>query len=86
MDTKENDLPKREDDLPKSIVVILVVLAVVISVLSTFTILSEVNRLNLAPVQKGSPSQTGKIQLQVLNPNEGLKATGKVTFTVLKGE
>jgi hypothetical protein len=36
-------------DLPKSIVVVLVILAVAISVLGTVTVLNELNSLNAAP-------------------------------------
>lgn len=77
-----------KEDLPKSIVVILVVLAVVISILGTFTVLTEINRLNNAPVQQGTSSQNAKISLQVIDPNapSGIKTTGKIIFQVLKEE
>ena len=84
----ENIVSKPSDDLPKSIIVILVVLAVAISVLGTFTVLSEMNRLNSAPVYKGTPVQTAKVTLTVIDPNSNAdnavsKATGRVTLTVI---
>ncbi len=76
---------KKEEDLPKSIIVILVVLAVAISILGTFTVLNEINRLNAAPVYEGNQVQSGKISLTVIDPKEGLAtATGKVTFEIKK--
>ena len=76
---------KKEEDLPKSIVVILVVLAVAISILGTFTVLNEINRLNAAPVYEGNQMQAGQVSLTVINPNAGLAtATGKVAFEVVK--
>ncbi len=60
---------EKEDDLPKSIVVILVVLAVAISVLGTFTVLTEMNRLNTAAEYRGQPVQSGEIRLRVEDPN-----------------
>lgn len=72
-----------ENDLPKSIVVILVVLAVVISVLSSFTIMSEINRLNNAPLQQSS-TQNAKISLQVVDQNNGFSTTGKVVLNIIK--
>ena len=74
---------ENNEDLPKSIVVVLVILAVAISVLGTATVLNELNSLNAAPVQKGTPTQSAKIQLVVAEPVVGqATATGKVTFTV----
>jgi uncharacterized membrane protein len=74
----------KEDDLPKSIVVILVVLAVAISILGTFTVLNEMNRINSAPVQQGTPTQSAKVQFQVSGPAVGQSAPaiGKVIFRV----
>ncbi|MFH2020468.1 MAG: hypothetical protein ABIJ34_03580 [archaeon] len=74
----------KEDDLPKSIIVILVVLAVAISILGTFTVVSEVNKLNSAPVYRGSNSQTAKVSLEVVNPNDTDQVTGKIVLSVLK--
>ncbi len=74
---------ENNEDLPKSIVVVLVILAVAISVLGTATVLNELNSLNAAPVWRGTPSQSAKIQLVVAEPVVGQPlATGKVTFTV----
>ncbi|MEM2139230.1 MAG: hypothetical protein QXM96_03695 [Candidatus Woesearchaeota archaeon] len=76
---------KNEDDLPKSIVLILVILAVLISVLGTFTVLTEINKLNNAQTQNSNNYQNAKITLKVVNPNEKqIGVTGKVTLTVLE--
>ena len=76
METKENDLPK-------SIVVILVVLAVAISLLGTFTVLNEMNSVYSAPtfVRQPEPTQAGEIKLTIEDPNAGIaKATGEIVF------
>jgi len=72
-----------EDDLPKSIVVILVILAVAISVLGTFTMVHEIKSLNTAPAHESSNKGNAKVSLTVENPEAYMpKATGKVIFTV----
>ena len=60
---------EQKDDLPKSVIVILVVLAVAISVLGMVAVLTELNTINAAPVHKGSPTAQGKIRLYVEDPN-----------------
>lgn len=74
----------QEQDLPKSIIVILVVLAVAISILGTFTVVNEMKKINDAtPVYDGDPSASAKVRFEVVDPNEGFtEATGKVTFAV----
>ena len=78
-----------EDEMPKTIIVILVVLAVAISVLGTFTVMNEMNNLRVTPVYKGTPSQSAKVKLTVQDPDvaQGLSsATGKVSLTVQRRE
>lgn len=72
-----------QDDLPKSIVIILVVLAVVISVLGTFTVLNEVKNLNDAPVYGPGEDKlnSGKISFTLEDPNDHM-STGKITLTL----
>ena len=71
-----------EDDLPKSIVVILVVLAVSISVLGTLTVMHEVRSLR-EPVPSGDTMRNAQVSLTVENPDRYMpSATGKVVFTV----
>jgi uncharacterized membrane protein len=81
----EDILQKKEDDLPKSIIVILVVLAVAISVLGTFTVLNELNRIDRASVYKGNPAQTAKISFTVVDPEKSMShTTGQIMFRVQK--
>ena len=84
-----DDSPKSigsTDDLPKSIIVILVVLAVAISLLGTFTVLTEMNKLNTAPNYGGNPVQTGEISLRIEDPNafkgQSSSVTGQILFKV----
>ena len=72
-----------EDDIPKSIIVVLVLLAVFISVLSTITIVSEINKLDKAPVRKDNPNGVAEVRFRMEDPNNppgSSAATGKVTF------
>ena len=76
----------KENDLPKSIVVILVILAVAISLLGTFTVLNEMNNVYSAPTyeRQPQPKQTGEIKLRIEDPyapGGGLaKATGEIVL------
>ncbi|MBN1503394.1 hypothetical protein JW930_07680 [Candidatus Woesearchaeota archaeon] len=75
----ENENPKV--DIPKSVVVILVVLAVVVSVLGTWTVMNQVSTV---PVQasgaQGNPTQTARVALTVKNPVT-VQTTGRIAFT-----
>ena len=73
---------EKEDDLPRSMIVILVVLAVAISVLGTFTVVSEMKSINTAPTYKGQNATTAKVRFEVIDRNE--MATGKITFEFIK--
>jgi hypothetical protein len=68
-------------------VVILVILAVAISILGTFTVINELNKLNAARIDRGTPQQSGKIQFNVVDPKSMYpSATGKIIFVVESGE
>ncbi len=69
---------EKEDDLPRSMIVILVVLAVAISVLGTFTVVSEMKNMNTAPTYKGKNATSAKVRFEVLDRNDPI--TGKITF------
>ena len=83
MEEQLEQIQKKEEDLPKSIVVILVVLAVAISILGTFTVLNEISRLNTAPRYEGSPVQSAEIKLTIENPADYIPSvTGKIILNV----
>jgi hypothetical protein len=90
MEEKKMDIPQdvtpQKEDMSKSILVVLVVLAVAISVLGTFTVLSEINKLNSAPIYS-QVNTAAKVSVTIIDPNPSdgaSKTTGKVTFTVVK--
>lgn len=62
---------ENENDLPKSILVVLVLLAVLISVLGTFTVLHEMQKFKPTPVYVNRGEATGKLALEVVNPPQG---------------
>jgi len=72
-------------DIPKSIVVILLVLVVIISVLGTWTVLDEIEKNKLTPQSSG----TGQVRLQILNPDQEKQesfGSGKVSLEILEAE
>ncbi|MCM2325709.1 MAG: hypothetical protein NDI94_04545 [Candidatus Woesearchaeota archaeon] len=71
-----------DDDLPKSVLVVLVLLAVLISVLGTFTVLHEMQKYKPATVYVDGSSATGRVSLEVQNPNRGVH--GKISLNLEK--
>lgn len=69
------------DDLPKSILVVLVLLAVMISVLGTFTVLHEMKKFEPAPIYGESQNQAGRVSLELEDMNKG-KNFGKVSLRI----
>jgi|SaaInlStandDraft_4_1057021.scaffolds.fasta_scaffold272868_1 hypothetical protein len=70
-----------EDDMPKSIIVVLVVLAVAISILGTFTVLNEMKELREAPVYSGIQAGTGKISFTLEDPTHHVN-NGKISVNI----
>jgi len=71
------------DDIPKSIIIILLILTVVISVLGTWTVIDEVEKTKAAQ----NPA-IGQVRLNILgNPEQKSSyGSGKVTLNILEGE
>lgn len=72
-------------DIPKSIVVILLVLVVVISVLGTWTVLDEIEKNKLTPQSSG----TGQVRLNILNPDQEKQesfGSGKISLNIKETE
>ena len=71
-------------DIPKSIVIILLVLVVVISILGTWTVLDEIEKSKLS----AKSSAAGTVKLQILsNPNQNKQesfGSGKVSLNILE--
>jgi hypothetical protein len=82
----ENNITKK--DLSKSVIVILVILSVIISVLSTWVVLEEVNRYQGTPVlvRPGTKKDSGKVSITVKSPDDVdmVSTTGQVSINVLK--
>ncbi len=74
-----------DDNLPKSILVVLVLLAVMISVLGTFTVLHEMKKFQSAPVYGERESSTGRVSLELEDLNKG-KTFGKVSLEIKNPE
>jgi hypothetical protein len=80
-----------EEDLSKKTIVVLVILTVIISVLGTFVVVSEVNALKApsgamtkAPaVGKPSNIAVGQVGINIVPAPMKDESTGKVTLTIL---
>ena len=70
-------------DIPKSIVIILLVLVVVISILGTWTVLDEIEKSRITQQTTGA----GQVRLSILNPDQEKPETmgsGKVSMNILE--
>jgi len=70
-------------DIPKSIVVILLVLVVIISVLGTWTVLDEIEKSKITQQSAG----TGQVRLNILNPDQEKQesfGSSKVSLEILE--
>jgi len=86
--TEEQKPEKR--DVSRQTLVVLVVLAVVVSLLGTFTVLRETGGATKVFVDKTNehPATSGKVSLTIVSPNSPLPvqesgATGQVTLKIL---
>ena len=74
------------NDISKTVVVVLVILSVLISILGTWVTLSEISNVRPSSVVYKAPAQGGRVSISIISPSE--KATssidGKVTLTVIK--
>ena len=69
------------EDISKNTIIILVILTVVISLLGTWTVLNEVNKIKFtSPEVERESLSSGKIILTI-DPPEEIKATGQVVLT-----
>ncbi len=73
-------------DIPKSLVVILLILVIVISVLGTWTVLDEIEKAQNVPTQTGTApaSAVGKVRFTIGSPEEVVESsvTGKVVLKI----
>jgi amino acid transporter len=69
-------------DIPRSIVIILLILVIVISVLGTWTVLDEVGKTKSTTYTQ--PTATGKVKLNIIAPEERepSQTTGKVILNI----
>ncbi len=83
--SSEIPVPKRQADLSKSAVLLLVVIAVVISVLSTWVVLEEIGNIKGTPVVQEARPQSGHVSLRVIEPGGQMaSAQGKVSLNVIQ--
>lgn len=80
------------EDIPKGIIIVLLIITVLISVLGTWTVLDQLSEVRVQQVVKpsGSPTGTAEVSITVLDPNapkappKTSSATGEVAITVLE--
>ena len=64
------------EEISKNTIIILVVLTVIISLLGTWTVLTEVNKVKMD--DDGTSSISGQVKLTINPPNEPIATTGRV--------
>lgn len=78
-----------EQDISNKTIVVLVILTVIISILSAFVIISEVNNANVVVTGKAPSmgqsggSAKGQVSLIINDEPAVSKATGQVTLTIV---
>lgn len=73
------------EDISKNTIIVLVVLTVVISLLGTWTVINEVNKVKIAsPHVFNQAGASGQIKLNILGPAAENKATGEVTLNKIQ--
>ena len=73
-------------DIPRSVVIILLILVIIISILGTWTVLDEISKTKSAAGTDQSTA-TGKVRLNILAPSEAepSHATGRVVLDIRGG-
>jgi len=74
-----------KEDVSKSAIAVLLVLAIIVSVLSTFAVLNALEQPAQMPVQdvvKRTGSTQGTVGLTILGPQETESQTGTVSLTI----
>jgi len=56
------------DDIPKGVILVLLIITVLISVLGTWTVLDQVTNTNVRYVVADRPESTAHIGIKVINP------------------
>ncbi len=81
------------DDIPKGIILVLLIITVLISVLGTWTVLDQVNSLKGAqPVIQEKSTSSAQVAIKIIDPNaprpepKTAKATGMVAIKILNPE
>jgi len=77
-----------ENDISRNTIFVLVALTLLISVLGTWTVLTQINA-GPTPAPNMPQAASGHVQLTIINPNEkpqpvSTAATGRVVFDVKK--
>lgn len=74
-----------QNDISDRTVVVLVILAVVVSILGTWTVLSSVSNVDgpMHVTDMSGADTTGEIRLEIINPN--LPTTGRVVSDINSG-
>ena len=68
-------------DVSQKTIVVLVILTVLISILGTWTVLSEVGKIN---IQEKTPTSSANVQLNILEPGQVLQTPSKPPTTTGK--
>ncbi len=74
-------------DLPRNVIIVLVILSVIISILGSWTVMQETRRLQTFGIVKGSSSDTGTVSVTIADSTPRTSSvTGKVAVEILEVE
>lgn len=72
----------QDNDIPRNVTIVLVILSVIISILGSWTVMQESSRVQTS-VRPGTPVQKGTVAIQIVEPSEPASViTGQVMLVV----
>jgi hypothetical protein len=82
----KSKMEQEKMDLPRGVILVLVILSVIISILGSWTVMQESKRVQLMSGPQGTPVANGKVSVTVLPSNAGSSVSGNVVIRVTGGE
>lgn len=75
------------EDLSKNTLLVLVVLTIIISLLGTWTVISESSKMaSSSPFTPGNPEASGKVTIDIQPPVQNVAVVGQVILNIVPEE
>ena len=73
-----------KEDISKNTLLVLVVLTIIISLLGTWTVISEASKVRTGEITpiNDQTSTSGKVSINIYQPEQPVGATGQVTLNI----